>query len=178
MQQLRIALITTLALFFLAGAALAGGKEDLIAAARTKNPQEGIRLATRAIASGELTVRQKAMAYSNRSRDYLALKKYAQAVADCNQALKILPKYPEALQGRAMAYRNMGQYQKALDDLAAAISLRPKYPRAYYTQATTYERMGKLDLAIASAQKAVELSGGHPATKRLLQRLQQKRGAK
>lgn len=176
MPKLRIALISILALVLLAGTALAGGVDDLKAAATTRDPKEGIRLATSAIASGELSTRQKALAYSNRARDYMALKQYDKAIADCNEALKIFPKYPQALQGRAMAYRDTGKYQMALDDLAAAIALKANFPRAYYTRATTYERMGKLDLAIADAQKAVELSGGHPATKSLLERLKAKKG--
>lgn len=58
--------------------------------------------------------------YLNRARAYLAAKKYPEAVADCNIALKFNPKAREAMAVRGKAKQAQGKLKEALADFKKA----------------------------------------------------------
>lgn len=64
--------------------------------------------------------------YSNRASCRLKLKRYADALADCEQSLELDPSYQKPLVTRAKVNIAMENYQVAIDDLKAALETSPE----------------------------------------------------
>ncbi|RUS17097.1 hypothetical protein BC937DRAFT_90417 [Endogone sp. FLAS-F59071] len=80
----------------------------------SKQYDEAIRLYTQAIAFNPDPV-----FYSNRAACYANSGKYDEVIQDCNEALKMDPKYIKALNRRAQAYENKEMLQESLNDFTA-----------------------------------------------------------
>ena len=80
------------------------------------------------------------------------------ALADCNQAVKLDPKYADAYSDRGKAYGRLGQLADALSDFSKAIELNPKIAVAYSNRGTAYARLGQLASAVADYTRAIDLN--------------------
>jgi uncharacterized RDD family membrane protein YckC len=83
--------------------------------------------------------------------------RYAKAVQDCNQALKIDSNYKTAYLTRADAFIRLHRFQKALADCNKVIEINADCSDAYVLRASVYEKLGKGRLARADRQIAQKL---------------------
>ncbi|KAL1674312.1 hypothetical protein EV122DRAFT_269598 [Schizophyllum commune] len=105
-------------------------------------------LYTRAI---EISPKSEPVYYSNRAACYINLSppKYEEVVADCDEALRLDPKYVKALNRRATALEALERYEEALRDFTAATIL-DKFQNQ--SAATSVERVLKKLSALQAAE--------------------------
>jgi tetratricopeptide (TPR) repeat protein/predicted aspartyl protease len=90
----------------------------------------------------------------------------AQALADCNAALKLSPDTAQYLDSRGLVYLRLGQYDKAIADYDTSLRLRPNSPSSLYGRGVAWVHKGQAaqgnaDLSAATAlqpQIAAEMS--------------------
>jgi tetratricopeptide (TPR) repeat protein len=99
----------------------------------------------------------RARAYSSRCRAHDNKGDYDQAIADCDTAIELGPKFPFACVARCNAYTLKKEYDRAIADCDKAIELDPKSAEAYYTRSRVYTFDKRYDLAIADSSKEIEL---------------------
>lgn len=88
--------------------------------------------------STALRIRKSYMAYYSRGLSFATLKKYAEAIADQTDSIRLNPKFAPAYYQRALAYRAAGKETKSVADLQKAGKLDPKsYGRFTSTPETT-----------------------------------------
>jgi len=94
--------------------------------------------------------------YLYRGMLYGRLKRYLEAIADCDRAQKFAPDHAEIYSVRGISYAYLGDLERALSECLHAIELAP--------QATDYNRLGEVYLlraeylsALAAFERAVEL---------------------
>ena len=54
------------------------------------------------------------------------------ALSDCNEAIRLRPKYADALDSRGLTRLKLGQFDQAIADYDAALRLSPKMASALY----------------------------------------------
>jgi len=118
---------------------------------------EAIAACTRAIASGEFQGHNLAALYVNRCSVNHAKGDYDRAIADCNEAIRLDPKFAEAYNNRGNAYYAKGNYDRAIADASEAIWLDPSLALAYNNRGNAYYAKGDYDRAIADASEAIRL---------------------
>lgn len=64
------------------------------------------------------------------------------ALADCNAALKIIPRDPDALDSRGFVYLKMGRFDEAIIDYNAALAVRPNFQNALFGRGIAKLRKG------------------------------------
>jgi hypothetical protein len=86
--------------------------------------------------------------------------RYEQAIAICDETLRLNPQDAEAYHSRGLAYhyRNgPGDLPHAIVDLSEAIALAPKKPEPYYSRSVAYRDQGELGKAAADEATARDL---------------------
>jgi Flp pilus assembly protein TadD len=81
-----------------------------------------------------------------------------QAVADCNEALRLSPSDAATLASRGFAYLKLGQFDRAITDYDAALQQDPKHAVALYGRGIAKLKKadtggGNVDIAAATALK-------------------------
>lgn len=140
--------------------ALASGFTDLKearAAGQRGEYKSAIHLATRAIESGELSSKYRAIAYSVRGKAWSEEEDYGRAITDFTKSLRLNPRYAYALYNRAIAWQHKGDFDRAIADYAATIRLKPKTARLYYDRGVVWYLKKDYDQAIANYTKAIRL---------------------
>ena len=94
--------------------------------------------------------------YYNRGTEYGKLKRYEEALADFDSAIKIQP-FDYLYGNRANAYYFLGRYHEALRDYDMAIWLNPGNPNSYYGRAFTHRALGDFAAAQKDRMKACSL---------------------
>jgi tetratricopeptide (TPR) repeat protein len=100
----------------------------------------------------------------NRGLAYIDFGKYAEALADFNQALKF-SNNPTAYSGRGTAYYGLGRYDDAIADLELATRMMPNRPHAYCVLALAYFKVGRYQDTIDTADTLNQIApgcGGEP----------------
>ncbi len=100
----------------------------------------------------------------NRGLAYIDFSKYAEALADFNQALKF-SNNPIAYGGRGTAYYGLGRYEEAITDLELATRMMPNSPHAYCVLALAYFKVGRYQDTIDTANTLNQIApgcGGEP----------------
>lgn len=87
---------------------------------------------------------------------------WAGAIAECREALKLQPDYPEALNILGAGLAATGQPDEAIPTLEKAIQLSPKLAEAHFTLGTTLESQNRLDGARIEYEAAVAAKGKYP----------------
>jgi tetratricopeptide (TPR) repeat protein/CHAT domain-containing protein len=90
------------------------------------------------------------------------LGQHEEAIASCNEAIRLRPDYPEAYYNRGIAQGNLGQHEEAIASCNEAIRLRPDYPEAYYNRGIAQGNLGQYEEAIASCNEAIRLRPDFP----------------
>ena len=85
--------------------------------------------------------------------------RYAPAISDLTEALRLRPDLADAWLYRGRARPERGEYRKAITDLTAALRLMPDSVPAYRARAKAYDLRGDRDLAAADRLMARRLAG-------------------
>ncbi|NJM67690.1 MAG: tetratricopeptide repeat protein [Acaryochloris sp. RU_4_1] len=95
---------------------------------------------------------------------------YQNAIADYDQALKLVPSNSEAYYNRGVAYFSIGHPQIALQDFSRAIELQPTMAEAYGNRGMIRWQLGDQQGALADYQEAKDLfhqKGDLPAAQQM-----------
>jgi tetratricopeptide (TPR) repeat protein len=80
----------------------------------------------------------RAMAYAYRGDAYATKANHDRAIQDCNEAIRLDPKYAYAYTVRGASYANKGNYDRAIQDYNEAIRLDPNYALVYTVRGDAY----------------------------------------
>ena len=119
---------TALALLLAAAPARADYFKDLesaFMAQRRGDYDRAINIYTNIILSSDLTPQEKATIYLLRGEAETKKGQYDKAIEDFNSALKLKPRYSQALYFRGLAYEKKGFYLEAYLDVRKAKALNP-----------------------------------------------------
>ncbi len=105
----------------------------------------------------ELKITQRAEAFTLRAAIRARLGDYDEAIADCNAALEINPKYALAYNNRANDKLQKRDYEGALTDANKALSLDPNLALGYYTRGLIHASIARFSEAVSDWTKAVQL---------------------
>ena len=104
---------------------------------------------------GELLEARCAGCHVAGSEEPKAARKWDQALADYNQAIRFDPKSAKAHHNRGEVLREMKQLDKALADFNEAIRLDPKLVHAYRRRGQVWQAKGQLEKALGDYKQAV-----------------------
>jgi tetratricopeptide (TPR) repeat protein len=93
--------------------------------------------------------------YFNQGKNFYENKKYDQAIACYNEAIKLNPNLVKAYNNRGIAYIVETKYDQAIADFNKAIEFEPSNGKAYNNRAVAYwykEEAGKAEEDIKKAQ--------------------------
>lgn len=82
------------------------------------------------------------------------------ALADCNEALRLAPRYAPALDSRGLVYLKRGELQAALADYNAALTLEPTNAHYRYGRGIVRIRMGDVEAGQSDLKLAEETEYG------------------
>lgn len=107
----------------------------------------------------------RALARAERQARYFAARsvaqhqqgKYAEAVADCDEALRLQPDCAEYYFSRGLSQYALGKFTAAIADFSAAIARQPDCGDYYHCRSLAHARRGQAKEAAADAQTAQTL---------------------
>jgi len=94
---------------------------------------------------------------------YLELDRPEEAIAECQEALKVDEEYEAAIFTMAQAYKRLKKYDEAVAGYNRIIQLDPRDPKPYVNLGEIYCDTKDLDKAIANLQKAISIDPEHSA---------------
>ncbi len=97
-------------------------------------------------------------AFIERSKCYLKLEKYNEALADANKAVTMDSKNSDAYLCRGVIYRYMEEFDFAIRDYTSAVTYNPTNAVAYYNRGIAHSKIDDHQKAIQDYSKAIELS--------------------
>lgn len=118
---------------------------------------KALALFAKAVASGELTLRQQAIALNDRAMILVRHQRNDEALSNYVGAISADPSYAPPYYGRGLLEDVAGKQQDAIKDFSTAISLSPKVAHFYYARAVTLENRGDHREAIADCTEAIKL---------------------
>jgi len=89
-----------------------------------------------------------------RARGYEALGRHAEAIADLNRLIDLVPKQAELFLALGFAYEEIGQFASAIRNYDSALALDPHFTAGYLYRGFTYAESGKPDRAVAEYKSA------------------------
>jgi tetratricopeptide (TPR) repeat protein len=96
---------------------------------------------------------------------------WAGAVAECREALKLQPAYPEALNLMGVGLTKQGQYAAAIAAHEQALQLSPALPEAHFNLGLALESSDRLDDAAKEYRAAIAAKGQYPEASSALGKL-------
>jgi len=135
-----------------------GAGSECYAKAEFGDPFEAFDICTKALAQQEMSVRDRAATYINRSVVRLRVHDYSGAIADCDLSIARMPNLGEAFVNRGAALINLDMPQEALASLNKAIDIGlDKVHLAYYNRGLAKEKLNDARGAYEDYKKALEL---------------------
>ena len=107
---------------------------------------------------------QTARDFAVRAGDWLRIKMYDKAIADCNEAIELGSRDPLARIYRGLAWSEKKEYDKAIADYDEAIRLEPNNAFALYARASAWARRKQYARADADLAQASRLAPDNPLT--------------
>lgn len=102
---------------------------------------------------------QEAAAHNQRGRELLSQQKFAEAVAELDQAIAAQPDNPLFYNARGYSYLMLRNVNRALVDLDQAIRLNPNYLNAYQNRSAARKVTGDAEGSAADLAKVKALGG-------------------
>jgi len=93
---------------------------------------------------------------------FLLQKKYANAIHDFSQAIKIRSDYFDAYNGRGASYKGLKKFDLAMQDFDRAAELNPNDPELLSNIALLYEDLGQIDKSLEMHKKAIKFGEVNP----------------
>jgi tetratricopeptide (TPR) repeat protein len=135
-----------------------GAGSQCYADAEFGDPFQAFDICTKALAQQEMSVRDRAATYINRSVVRLRVHDYTGALADCDLSIARMPNIGEAYVNRGAALINLDMPQEALAALNKAIQIGlDKAHLAYYNRGLAKEKLNDARGAYEDYKKALEL---------------------
>lgn len=106
------------------------------------------------------TTKNNYIAHNNIGLALAEERRFDEAIANYNEAIRILPVYYSAYNNRGLAYDAAGQYQQAIESYNQAIRIRPDDFAAYVNRGNTYTSMEQYQSAIQDFNTAIRLQPG------------------
>lgn len=98
------------------------------------------------------------MTYYNRGNLYgRDLGRYAPAIKEFNEAIRLKPDYTEAYANRGICNASLGLYSQAIGDFRKVISLKPDNAEAFNNRAVIYLQLGGKESRCRDARTACQL---------------------
>jgi tetratricopeptide (TPR) repeat protein len=107
---------------------------------------------------------QTARDFAARAGDWLRVKMYDKAIADCNKATDLGCRDPLARIYRGIAWREKKEYDKAITDYSDVIRLDPQNAFAYFARASAWAAKKEYAKADADLGEALRLDPENPVT--------------
>jgi tetratricopeptide (TPR) repeat protein len=148
-------------LIFVPCAALAQSDQDW-KLCNAEDADAAIPACARLIETGNLDIKDRAIAYDSRGVAYWRKGDYDQAIVNYNKAIEIDPQFARAYMRRGAAYAGKGDYDPSFADSSKAIEIDPKNFKAYSNRSLVQARRGNYDQAVADASKAIEIDPKYP----------------
>lgn len=177
-------------------AAIAAVAISTLVPARAENPAEAAKAAREAAEAAKAKDWNKAVDGFRRARDmdrkyadnyfaalvqrgaaYREQQKFAEAIGDFSEALKVKPGDADTHERRAYAYMQMKDYDKALADYNDSLKADPKEVRVYLLRSYLYELKGDWKNGIADCDAILKLQPGNPEAQARKDRLVKRRDA-
>ena len=98
-------------------------------------------------------------AYAMRALAYSLKGLYDTAIADYDEAIRLVPDFAVALNNRAWAYFKSGRPEAGLPDVERSLELQPTSPHAYDTRAHIRQATGNPSGAISDYDAAMRFGG-------------------
>lgn len=102
---------------------------------------------------------QRSLAHGMRALAYSLLGLFDKALQDYDQALKINPDYPLALNNRAWSYYKLGRPRDGIADVEKALQISPGSPYALDTRAHIHQALGDSKAAFDDYDLAMRAGG-------------------
>ena len=101
--------------------------------------------------------RQEAEARQQHGRELTSQGRFAQAVAELDESIRLDPKLATSWNARGYAWLRLRRYDRAIADFSEAIRLNPTYANAWHNRAVARKAQGDQAGSAADAQKAAAL---------------------
>jgi len=95
-----------------------------------------------------------ALTFARRAFHHADAKRWHEALADMDQAIRLDPSKADYFHKRAACHYNLKQYEKAIADFTQAIELEPDNPSHYLNRGYAYQAMGEVERAEADYEQA------------------------
>jgi tetratricopeptide (TPR) repeat protein len=112
---------------------------------------------TAVIQSGQEAPAALAVDFYNRALAYRMKGDHAHAIEDFDQAIKLVPNYAFAFNGRGASRHAMRDYDQAIADFDEAIRLSPLFSNAFANRGNAHWDRGARDAAMADYEQATRL---------------------
>src|SRR5579863_1741795 len=129
---------------------------------KASDPDASVSGCTALIQSGQESTDNQASAFYNRGVAYHDKKQLDAAMSDLNEAIRLKPDFPSALNSRANVLTDQGQYDRAIADYNEAIRLDPNHKLAWYNRGNAYADKAEYALAIEDYDKYLQLDPSDP----------------
>jgi tetratricopeptide (TPR) repeat protein len=135
-----------------------GAGSKCYATAEFGDPFQAFDICTKALSDAEMSVRDRAATYINRSVVRLRVHDWSGALSDTDLSIVRYPNFGEAYVNRGAALLNLNRPQDALTDLNKAVTIGlNKAHLAYYNRGLAKEKLNDTSGAYADYKKALDL---------------------
>ncbi|HEX8069547.1 MAG TPA: tetratricopeptide repeat protein [Pyrinomonadaceae bacterium] len=86
---------------------------------------------------------RQALARTEKGLEYFAQSKFAEAVKEYNEALRLWPRLASAHNNLGSAYFALGRYDAAAESFRHAVGVEPNYGQAHFNLALAYLKLGR-----------------------------------
>ena len=140
------------AMVFASSSARADAAQDC----RTGSPETRVGGCGRLLAEAR-TPRQRAIALDGRCWANIDRGAFAEALADCNSAIRADDQYPYAFHNRGIAYAGLQNPTAAIADFNRALAMRPTFSNTLINRAKANITLGNTQAAIRDYEEVLRL---------------------
>jgi len=159
MTGLKTALaMAAMSLALLATPAMAGSKEDAADCGQAADPERQLAACARYLQSANLSDEYKSVAHNNRCGAFGDKGDYDHAIAECDEAIRLNPKYSSAYDLRCYILSGHGEVDRAITACNEAARLDPNQANIYFQLGISWAAKGEFDRAIANFDNTIRLN--------------------